>query len=177
MGGHLSKKIILAQGVPQGDVISPYIFLLCVEILALKVNYTKNLTGVVYAKKEAHAKNFADDFSAMVLRTEENLRNFSKILTLFHSVSGLKCNLDKTFVIPVGNFAKGNMCQDLNLKWMDSFTVLGITIDNRLKELQQNFHQIFDKVEREKNGYWVRYGLTLKGRITVAKSLLLSQYT
>ena len=30
---------------------------------------------------------------------------------------------------------------------------------------------------RKKIGFWIRYGLTLKGRITVAKSLLLSQYT
>ena len=118
----------------------------------------------------------ADDLSAMVLRTEENLRNFSKILTLFHTVSGLKCNMDKIFVIPVGNFAKENMCQDLNLKCMDFFTVLGITIDNRLKELQNNFQRIFDKVDK-KIGFWVRYVLTLKGRITVAKSLLLRQYT
>ena len=44
LGGHLSKKIILEQGVPQGDVISQYIFLLSVEILALKIKYTKNLT-------------------------------------------------------------------------------------------------------------------------------------
>ena len=56
LGGHLSEKIFLRQGVPQGDVISPYIFLLCVEILALKVNYTKNLTGVVFAKKEGKPK-------------------------------------------------------------------------------------------------------------------------
>ena len=41
LGGHLSKKIILEQGAPQGDVISPYIFLLCVEILALKIKFTK----------------------------------------------------------------------------------------------------------------------------------------
>ena len=43
LGGHLSKKIILEQGVPQGDVISPYICLLCVEILALKIKFTKKL--------------------------------------------------------------------------------------------------------------------------------------
>ena len=112
----------------------------------------------------------------MVLRTEENLRNFSRILTLFHAVSGLKCNLDKTFVIPVGNFAKGTMCKDLNLKWVDSFTVLGINIDNRLKYLQDNFQRIYEKVDK-KIGTWIRYGLTFQGRITVAKSLLLSQYT
>merc|ERR1712030_100275 len=96
LGGHLSKKIILEQGVPQVDVISPYIFLLCVEILALKLKYTKNLTGVIFAKKEARSEIFADDLSAMVLRTEENLRNFPKILSLFHTVSSLKCNMDKT---------------------------------------------------------------------------------
>ena len=84
--------------------------------------------------------------------------------------------MDKTFVIPVGDFAKENMCQDLKLKWMDSFTVLGITIDNRLKELQNSFQRIYDKVEK-KIGFWIRYGLTVKGRITLAKSLLLSQYT
>ena len=85
----------------------------------------------------------------MVLRTEENLRNFSKILTLFHTVSGLKCNMDKTFVIPVGNFAKGTISKDLNLKWMDSFTVLGITIDNRLNNLQENYHRIYEKVDKK----------------------------
>ena len=84
--------------------------------------------------------------------------------------------MDKTFAIPVGDFAKENMCQDLKLKWMDSFTVLGITIDNRLNELQNNFQRIYDKVENI-IGFWICYGLTFKGRITEAKSLLLSQYT
>ena len=55
---------------------------------------------------------------------------------------------------------------------MDGF----LSLDNRLKELQNNFQRIYDKVEK-KIGFWIRYGLTLKGRITVAKSLLLSQYT
>merc|ERR1712215_425518 len=59
---------------------------------------------------------------------------------LFHSVSGLKCNLDKTFVVPVGNFRKDNLCSDLqDLKWVDEFKVLGIVIDNKLKRLRANF--------------------------------------
>merc|ERR1711947_8099 len=77
LGGHLSEKIFLKQGVPQGDVISSYIFLLVVEILFIKVNYTKNLTGIVFAKKEGRSKFFADDLSALVERTKENLRYFS----------------------------------------------------------------------------------------------------
>ena len=59
---------------------------------------------------------------------------------------------------------------------VDEFKVLGIVIDNKLKKLKKNFDVIYDRVEK-KIGLWATYGLTFKGRITVAKSLLLSQYT
>ena len=42
MGGHLTMKILLEQGVPQGDIISPFIFIIAVEILLIKItNKTK----------------------------------------------------------------------------------------------------------------------------------------
>merc|ERR1712215_565285 len=69
------------------------------------------------------------------------------------------------------------MCSDLkDLKWVDEFKVLGIIIVNKLKKLRHNFDKIYDKVEK-KADLWSTYGLTFKGRITVAKSLFLSQYT
>ena len=43
MGGHLTEKIILEQGVPQGDVVSPYVFILMVEVLLIKINHTANI--------------------------------------------------------------------------------------------------------------------------------------
>ena len=46
MGGHRSEKIALNQGVPQRDVISPYIFILVVEILLIKINHTFNIKGI-----------------------------------------------------------------------------------------------------------------------------------
>ena len=58
MDGHLMEKIHLEQGVPQGGVIRPYISF---EILSLKINYTKHLRGVKYARKEARSELFADD--------------------------------------------------------------------------------------------------------------------
>ena len=176
LGGNLSEKIIFEQGVPQGDVISPYIFLLSVEILSIKINYTKHLIGVKYAKSEARSELFADDLSGLLERDEKNLRNFARILVNFHKVSELATNLDKNCVIPVGDFSIPNYCHDLKLKWESSFKVLGIVIDNRLEKLQANLDRIFDKVE-SKIWAWSCYGLTIFGRITVAKSLLLSQYT
>ena len=37
VNGHMSTTFRLQQGVPQGDVVSPYIFLLMVEILLIKI--------------------------------------------------------------------------------------------------------------------------------------------
>ena len=137
----------MEQGVPQGDVISPYIFLLSVEILSLIINYTKHLKGVKYARKEARSELFADDLSGFLERDEKNLRNFARILNNFHKVSGLATNLDKTCVVPVGDFSVPNYCHDLELKWEKSFKVLGIVIDQKLAHLQDIFDKIYNKVE------------------------------
>ena len=70
MGGHLTEKIYLVQGVPQGDVISPYIFILTVEILLIKINYTKNLKGITYGKSEGRSETFANDTTIYIERSE-----------------------------------------------------------------------------------------------------------
>jgi hypothetical protein len=69
MGG-MSDEIHLRQGVPQGDVI----FTLMVELLLLKINYTKHLTGIVFAKVVARRETFADDTTIFLERTANNLR-------------------------------------------------------------------------------------------------------
>ena len=128
INGHLSSTIKLQQGVPQGDVVSPYIFLLMVEILLIKITKTKHLTGVKYASEEDRASGFADDCTLFIERTEKNLRNCINILEDFWKISGLKCIVSKTKVISLGNFQVGGMCEDLGLSWADHFTILGIHI-------------------------------------------------
>ena len=51
--GELTKRILLEQGVPQGLVVSPYIFILAVELLLIKINKTKLIQGINYAQKES----------------------------------------------------------------------------------------------------------------------------
>ena len=41
LGGELTKVILLEQGIPKGDEVSPYIFILAVELLLIKINNTK----------------------------------------------------------------------------------------------------------------------------------------
>ena len=87
INGHLSSTIKLQQGVPQGDVVSPYIFLLMVDIMLIKITKNKHLTGVKYASEEDRASGFAGDCTLFIERTETN------ILNDFWKISGLKCNV------------------------------------------------------------------------------------
>ena len=178
MGGHMSETIKLEQGVPQGDVISPYIFIMMVEILLLKINYTKNITGITYAHTESRSETFADDTTIFLERNEANLRNTTKYIKQFHTISGLACNLDKTVVIPVGqNTNKYDIiCPDHGMEWDDTFTILGFTIDNQMKNLEINLKKVKEKIQNQIT-LWKPYNLSLKGRLTIAKVKLISQLT
>ena len=113
----MGEKIILEQGVPQGDVL---IFNIAVEFLLMKITYTSTIKGIKFARTESRAETYADDTTIIIKRTEENLRNLVKIIQDFSKISGLHANLDKASVTPLGScfsIAKEDqICQDLNLK-------------------------------------------------------------
>ena len=46
LNGHLTDQIQLEEGVPQGDIISPFIFIIAVEILFIKITKSKKIKGV-----------------------------------------------------------------------------------------------------------------------------------
>ena len=92
-----------------------------VEILLIKITKTKNITGVNYAKLEDRASGFADDCTFFIERTEATLEKTVEILNHFWEISGLKCNICKTKVIPVGVFEGENICLDLKLSWDNNF--------------------------------------------------------
>jgi retron-type reverse transcriptase len=118
LDGHMGEKIILEQGVPQGDVLSPYIFNIAVEFLLMKITHTNTIEGVKFARWEYRAETYADDTTIFIKRTEENLRNLVKIITDFSKISRLHANLDKTSVTQIGGVfstdAEDQLCLGLN---------------------------------------------------------------
>ena len=76
----------------------------------------------------------------------------------------------------MGKFDEGNICSDLKLSWEKEFTILGVDIDNRLKKLNKNFDRIYNDT-RGIISRWAGYNLSFHGKITVCKTLLISQYT
>ena len=158
----------------------PYIFIVAVEVLLIKLTSTKLITGITFGCTEGRAETFADDTTIYFERTPENLRNAIKCLQQFALISGLQCNLEKTSVIPIGLHhditEENTLCPELELKWETEFTILGFVIDNKLQRLDKNFDKCDEKV-KTLIIKWRAYNLSINGRITIAKAILLPQYT
>ena len=45
--GFISEQFTVQRGCRQGDPVSPYLFILCAEILAVLVKHNKNIRGII----------------------------------------------------------------------------------------------------------------------------------
>ena len=131
--GHSSDNIKLTRGCRQGDPISPYLFVLAVELLGVSIKENKNLYGYKVKGKEHRVSQFADDTTLFLQYNERNLRLCMDILNEFYMISGLKINVDKTKVIKFGKDRDSSdvLCPDLNLIWTGKFTSLGKEYDTK----------------------------------------------
>ena len=80
--------------MPQAHIISPYLVILMVEGLLMKITKSKNIKGIVYTISEAKAEAFADNTILFITRSEENLRQATQHIQNFHTISGFACNLN-----------------------------------------------------------------------------------
>ena len=176
--GHMSSYFKLGRGCRQGDPLSPYVFLLCAEILGILIRNNKKLTGIKIFAEEFRISQYADDTS-LFLDGRKSLIESLRILTLFYELSGLKMNIDKTKVIKIGALAGSQIqfCPEYNLRWEEgNFTVLGIDFNTNLNlMIELNYKKKIEEVKRLLAS-WKQRQLTLFGKITVLKALIIPKF-
>ena len=91
----------LKQGVQQGDPLSPYLFIVVMEVLSISIRKDLEIKGIVVDAKEFKLTRFADDLTTF-LKDIDSLHKSMNKLYLFGSCSGLKCNIAKTEVLQLG---------------------------------------------------------------------------
>ena len=173
--GHCSERFKIARGVRQGDPLSPYLFLLCVEVLALAIKTDPDIKGWSFDDTEYLIAQYADDTTLLLDGSEESFEKSISILELFSKFSGLKVNCEKTKIIWVGATRLKQFMKEHDFHWQlgGKFTLLGITFDlSRDDWTKCNFEEKIQQFRTVLNS-WVLRDLTLIGKITVIKSLAL----
>ena len=93
----------LKRGCRQGDPISPYIFILCTEILGKMIRDNKDIKGVHINNKEIKLSQYADDTQLLLDGSEISLKEALRTLKQYYIMSGLKVNVDKTRALWIGS--------------------------------------------------------------------------
>jgi hypothetical protein len=119
-------------------------------------------------------ESFADDSTTCTFLDFNDISALKQILTDFAALSGLKCNFDKTSIMRIGNI-EGEIDQqilDLGFQVVDSCTLLGFKFSNQVGLALSNETELINKVTNSFR-FWTPFNLSLTGKITVAKSLVL----
>ena len=178
--GYYSDKFDVLRSVRQGCPISALLFILVAEILAINVRENDEIRGITYNNRSFQITQLADDTTLFLADLESVVISISLFQT-FVSVSGLTLNLDKSEIIPLGENVHKNIKLPQELKKLrynnGAFKTLGIWFTNKKREkISLNFDEKIKKIEIVLN-VWSMRALSLKGKVTILKSLIISQMT
>ena len=178
--GFLSEPIMLGRGCRQSDPVSPYIFVICAEILGIAIRENRRIEGITIYGHEHKISQYADDTTLVIKHDKANLNRVLDTLKFFHSTSGLKVNIEKTKVVQLGVRGDGRMInfEKEKLELTEEFVLLGVTFNTKeLDKITDNNCTLkFPKMKKTLR-QWKRRHLTINGKISVFKSLISSMIT
>ena len=145
-GGHSTGYFEIERGVRQGDPLSPYLFLVAIEILAHAIRRDNGIKGITFGKSEIRQVLYADDMT-IFLKDIDSVRRLRYIFESFEQISGLKVNKTKTHLMWMGEDENkpdgplfGNLVKEIH--------ILGVSysLDGRLKD-DLNYKEILSKIK------------------------------
>lgn len=169
------------RGLRQGDPLSPYLFVLCMERLCHQIEFSlanKEWKPIRLSRGGPALSHicFADDLILFAGASISQIRVIRKVLEGFCGASGQKVSLEKSLI-----FFSDNVHRDLTNAisiesgirgTKDLGNYLGMPVlQKRINK--ETFGAVIEKVSSKLAG-WKRRFLSLAGRITLTKSVLSS---
>ena len=180
VNGQYTEWFPIERGVRQGDPSSPYLYLVCAEILSLMIRNNNLIKGIEIRGKENLLTQFADDTTLCLDGTERSFSEAINTIRKFADMSGLKMNSQKTQIIFIGSLKNSNVryMRDENFVWNPgTWKILGILFSTDIDTVVEiNYRNKFEDIKRILNK-WKKRKLTPFGKITIIKSLAISKIT
>ena len=180
-GGWISEFFQTSRGVRQGCCLSPLLFVIVVELLAIKIRHDPQISGILENTNVPHSGTkliqYADDMNLFV-KTTDCIRRTLEITDEFETFTGLALNRKKSIGMGLGK-NKGITDPEIGITWKkrgESIKVLGVFFNASTEAslLEENWKPKFEDMKRIMN-VWSRRNLSLFGKCIVIKTFLLSK--
>ncbi len=104
--GHLTDFFTLGRGVRQGCPLSPYLFIIAIELLSYSVRKNNSIKGIVINEIEIKNTMFADDATFCMDGSKRSMETLISTLDNFGNISGLRLNYSKSLIFRTGSMKK-----------------------------------------------------------------------
>ncbi|CAL1406862.1 unnamed protein product [Linum trigynum] len=176
--GELSGPIIPTRGVRQGDPLSPYLFLLCMERLSRRIEQAigDRLWKPLRLSKEGPPIShlfFADDLILFAEADSSQVRIIKQCLDEFCQSSGQRVNYNKSAIFVSANIDRRRACRLSSRAGIPLTVDLGrylgvMAIHGRVTKAR--YRDLMLRIQK-KLAPWKARHLSLAARITVVKSI------
>uniref|UniRef100_A0A670JBZ4 Reverse transcriptase domain-containing protein n=1 Tax=Podarcis muralis TaxID=64176 RepID=A0A670JBZ4_PODMU len=171
----ITEDIKISKGTRQGCPLSPLLFITVLEVLLNAIRQNKRIKGVTLGLNEYKVKAFADDVVLTVEEPTESIREVLDEMEQFGKVAGFRLNKSKTKMM-VKNMDQETIVkiqQDTEIEVVKKVKYLGIWLSNKNIDLyQHNYIPVWKGIKKELE-VWARMRLSLWGRISMIKMMVL----
>lgn len=169
-----SAPFSLCRGVRQGDCLSPFLFNLALEPLAIGIRSHSSIQGIHMGPSECLTSLYADDMLITLSNPEEGIPRLLQYMSEFGQISGFKINWSKSELMFLGNDRTLPNCP---LKIVqDHVTYLGLKISKNMHCLfNLNFEECMASLKRNIE-CWRTLPLSMIGRVNAIKMITLPKF-
>ncbi|GKA06654.1 RNA-directed DNA polymerase, eukaryota [Tanacetum coccineum] len=179
VNGSPTSEFQFFKGLKQGDLLSPFLFILVMETLHLSFMRICNAglyKGISISNSLVISHLFyADDVVFLGEWNDRNVRSLLNVLKCFYLASGLKININKSKIMGMG-VPSGNVDLAANLVGCSilhtPFNYLGVKVGSNMNRICE-WDDIISKVS-SRLSKWKLKTLSIGGRLTLLKSVLSS---
>ena len=106
LNGEKLKAFPLKPGTRQGWPLSPLLFNIILEVLAIAIRAEKEIKGIQIGKEEVKLSLFADDMILYIENPKDSTRKLLELINEYSKVAEYKINIQKSFAFLYTNNEK-----------------------------------------------------------------------
>ena len=170
------KPFPLRSGTRQGCPLSPLLFNIVLEVLAMAIIEEKEIKGIQIGKEEVKLSLFADDMILYIENPKDATRKLLELINEFGKVTGYKTNAQKSLAFLYTNDEQS----EREIKETLPFTTatkrikyLGINLPKETKDLYSENYKTLMKEIKDNTNRWRNIPCSWIGRINIVKMTIL----